>query len=63
MKAGLFSLAAVGLATCFLMILGCSQEVRDTPVKPALVQKDGITHFEVDGKPFLIWKASVCGSR
>ena len=54
MKAGLFSLAAVGLATCFLMILGCSQEVRDTPVKPALVQKDGITHFEVDGKPFLM---------
>ena len=43
-----------GLAASALMIAGCSQGSGNTAVKPALVQKDGVTHFEVDGKPFLM---------
>ena len=54
MRTRLSALTAVGLATCILMTPGCSQEAENTSVKPALVQQDGITHFEVDGKPFLM---------
>ncbi|MBQ7072267.1 MAG: DUF5597 domain-containing protein [Bacteroidales bacterium] len=46
---------AAGVAVAVLMVAGCSQEGGSTAVvKPALVQKDGTTHFEVDGKPFLM---------
>lgn len=54
MRTRLSALTAVGLATCILMTFGCSQDAENTSVKPALVQQDGITHFEVDGKPFLM---------
>ena len=54
MKTGLFALMAVGLATSFLMVQSCILEGGDAAVKPALVQKDGVTHFEVAGKPFLM---------
>ena len=54
MRTRLSALTAVGLATCILMTFGCSQEAENTSVKPALVPQDGITHFEVDGKPFLM---------
>jgi GH35 family endo-1,4-beta-xylanase len=36
------------------MLSGCFQKPEDASIKPAIVQKDGITHFEVDGKPFLM---------
>ena len=54
MKTLLSSLTAIGVATCILMTPGCSRGVENTSVKPALVQQDGVTHFEVDGKPFLM---------
>ena len=54
MKTRFLILAAVGLAASFSLLSGCSQEAGETSVKPALVQKDGVTHFEVDGKPFLM---------
>lgn len=54
MKKNTFALIAAGLAASLIMFVGCSQESGKTAVKPALVQKDGVTHFEVDGKPFLM---------
>ena len=45
---------AAGLATSMLMVHGCILEVGDASVKPALVQENGVTHFEVAGKPFLM---------
>lgn len=45
---------AAGLAATFCMLVGCSQEKENPSVKPALVREDGTTHFEVDGKPFLM---------
>ena len=54
MRTLLSSLTAIGLAACLFMFQGCSEVFENTSVKPALVQEDGITHFEVNGKPFLM---------
>ena len=54
MRTLLSSLTAIGLAACLFMFQGCSEVFESTSVKPALVQEDGITHFEVNGKPFLM---------
>ncbi len=54
MRTLLSSLTAIGLAACLSMFQGCSEVFENTSVKPALVQEDGITHFEVNGKPFLM---------
>ena len=63
MKTNAFVRLAAGVAVAALMIAGCSQEGGNkATVKPALVQKDGTTHFEVDGKPFLMFTGELHNS-
>ena len=63
MKTDAFVRLAAGVAAAVLMIAGCSQEGGNTvAVKPALVQKDGVTHFEVDGKPFVMFSGELHNS-
>ena len=63
MKTNAFVRLAAGVAVAALMIAGCSQEGGNkATVKPALVQKDGTTHFEVDGKHFLMFTGELHNS-